>query len=164
MNNRFLSKVKYTKQLENGTFKRVSELYLFDAQTFTDSEARIYEELGSVIRGEFIVSNIGRYTVEDIFFFDDSDVYWRLKIQYETSDVDSDRQQKVTKYFLVTARTPEEASDRLRSELSTLMVSFEIKSVIETAIVEYFPFSISSLNDTDKEVNRMSLPTTDVEE
>lgn len=60
MNNLFLVKVKYTKQLENGTFKRVSEPYLLAAMTFTDAEARIYEELGYVIKGEFAVTNIAR--------------------------------------------------------------------------------------------------------
>ncbi|HRP53378.1 MAG TPA: DUF4494 family protein, partial [Fluviicola sp.] len=47
MNNWFTTKVKYTKQLEDGSFKRVSEPYLVAAMTFTDAEARIYEELGS---------------------------------------------------------------------------------------------------------------------
>ncbi len=42
MNSWFTVKVKYTKQLENGTFKRVSEPYLLAAMTFTDAEARIY--------------------------------------------------------------------------------------------------------------------------
>ena len=60
MNNWFTVKVKYKKQLENGTFKRVSEPYLLAAMTFTDAEARIYEELGSIIRGEFNVVGITR--------------------------------------------------------------------------------------------------------
>jgi hypothetical protein len=42
MNNLFQIKVKYTRQLENGSFKRVSEHYLFDAMSFTDAEARVY--------------------------------------------------------------------------------------------------------------------------
>ena len=43
MNNWFTVKVKYTKQLDNGALKRVSEPYLLAAMTFTDAEARIYE-------------------------------------------------------------------------------------------------------------------------
>ena len=60
MNSWFTVKVKYTRQLENGTFKRVSEPYLLAAMSFTDAEARIYEELGSRIRGEFNVVGISR--------------------------------------------------------------------------------------------------------
>ena len=66
MNSWFTVKVKYTKQLENGTFKRVSEPYLLAAMTFTDAEARIYEELGSSIRGEFQVTGIARTDLHDI--------------------------------------------------------------------------------------------------
>ena len=54
----FTVKLKYTKQLDNGTLKRVTEPYLIAAMTFTDAEARIYEELGNAIRGEFMVSGI----------------------------------------------------------------------------------------------------------
>lgn len=46
--NWFTVKVRYTKQLENGTFKRVLEVYLLPAETFTDAEARIYEEMGTI--------------------------------------------------------------------------------------------------------------------
>ncbi len=56
----FEVKVKYTKQLENGSFKRVTEPYLLAAITFTDAESRIYEELGNIIRGEFHVTSINR--------------------------------------------------------------------------------------------------------
>ncbi len=66
MNSWFTVKVKYTKQLDNGTFKRVSEPYLLAAMTFTDAEARIYEELGALIRGEFIVTGISRTDIHDI--------------------------------------------------------------------------------------------------
>ena len=66
MNNWFTVKVKYTNQLDNGAFKRVSEPYLLAAMTFTDAEARIYEELGQVIRGEFNVVGIVRTEIHDI--------------------------------------------------------------------------------------------------
>jgi len=50
----FQSKIKYTKQLEDGSFKRVSEEYLFASESFTDCEARINEELGKQINNKNI--------------------------------------------------------------------------------------------------------------
>ena len=38
MNNWFTVKVKYTKQLDDGQFKRVTEPYLLAAMTFTDAD------------------------------------------------------------------------------------------------------------------------------
>ena len=66
-NNYFIVKVKYTRQLDNGAFKRVTEPYLVAGFSFTDAEASIYENLGSVIRGEFTVTDIKRVEYHDIF-------------------------------------------------------------------------------------------------
>ena len=83
MNTWFTVKVKYTKQLENGTFKRVTEPYLLASMTFTDAETRIYEELGSIIRGEFQVIGIARTEIHDIFHHEDSDEWFKIKIKWQ---------------------------------------------------------------------------------
>ena len=95
MNNWFTVKVKYTKQLENGTFKRVSEPYLLAAMTFTDAEARIYEELGQIIRGEFNVVGIARTELHDIFHYEDSDVWYKTKITFEGEAEEGGKAKKV---------------------------------------------------------------------
>ena len=87
MNNWFTVKVKYTKQLDNGTFKRVSEPYLLAAMTFTDAEARIYEELGSIIKGEFNVVGITRTEIHDIFAYEDAYTWYKAKISYEREEL-----------------------------------------------------------------------------
>lgn len=158
MNNWFTVKVKYTKQLENGTFKRVSEPYLLAAMTFTDAEARIYEELGSVIRGEFVVTNIARTDYHDIFYYDDSDTWYKCKITYESQDADNEKSKKIAQNFLVSARTVAEAYNRLRESLATLLVDFQIPSIIISPIVEIFPYN----EELDKEISRK--PSADFDE
>ena len=49
MNNLFTVKVKYTKHLDSGEVKRVTEPYLLAGISFADAEARIFEELSDVI-------------------------------------------------------------------------------------------------------------------
>ncbi len=140
MNSWFLSKVRYIKQTEAGLFKRVTEPYLLAAMSFTDTESRIYEELGSVIRGEFIVVSIAREELHDIFNYDDADTWWKCKISFDGSMEDSDRQKKVTQTFLVGANSAKEATERLQESLSTMMVDFEITSVVKSPIVDIFPY------------------------
>ena len=94
MNNWFTVKVKYTKQLDNGAIKRVTEPYLLAAMTFTDAEARIYEELGSQIRGEFNVTGIVRTELNDIFAYDDADTWYKCKVKYEDFDADTEKSKK----------------------------------------------------------------------
>jgi hypothetical protein len=149
MNTWFTVKVKYTKQLDDGTFKRVSEPYLLAAMTFTDAEARIYEELGSIIRGEFTVTNIARTEYHDIFYYEDADLWYKCKITYQSegdgleieSDLNPKKVKKVSQNFLVTATSVKEAFERIQESLSTLMVDYQIPSIMLTPIVDIFPFN-----------------------
>ena len=150
MNNWFTVKVKYTKQLENGDFKRVTEPYLLAAMTFTDAEARIYEELGAVIRGEFNVTSISRTDFHDIFHYEDSDAWYKCKITYEGATEDSDKPKKVTQNFLITAHSVKEAYERMQESLSTLMVDFMIPSITVSPIVDIFPYN----EELDREISR----------
>lgn len=152
MNNCWMEcKVKYTKQMENGALKRVTEPYLLSAYTFTDAEARIYEELGSVIRGEFNVMAITRKEYHDIFAYDDSGVWYQSKIKYENFDADTEKSKKVTQLFLVEANSVEEATQRINDNMKGLMVDFEITSVIKTEIVDIFPFNDENVESSDSE-------------
>ncbi len=141
MNKWYEVKVKYTKQLENGRLKRVSEPYLVDAMSFTEAEARIYEELGSTIRGEFIIDSIKKEDYADLFRYEDAEVWNEAKIKYVSVDADSGREKVITNKFLVTAHTTKEAYDRMVESLEGMMVSYEIPSVKATKIADVFPFN-----------------------
>lgn len=136
----FLVVVKYTKQQDNGTFKRVSEHYLIGAYSFTDAEARIYEELGPIIKGEFIVDKIQRFVVQDIFKFYDSEEFFRVKITYKSESEEGEKARKITQVYLVTAHSAKDAFDRVKESLSGLMVAFEIPDIKKSPILEVFPF------------------------
>ena len=150
MNNWFTVKVKYTKQLDNGSFKRVSEPYLLAAMTFTDAEARIYEELGALIRGEFVVNGIARTEIHDIFAYDDADTWYKCKVTYENFDADSEKGKKVSQNFLVGAASVKQAFDRLTESMAGMLVDFDIPSIIVSPIVEIFPYN----EELDKELSR----------
>lgn len=150
MNNWFTVKVKYTKQMENGALKRVSEPYLLSAMTFTDAEARIYEELGSLIRGEFAVTGISRTELHDIFAYDDSGVWYKCKVSYENFDADTEKSKKVSQNFLVEANSVKEAYERIAENMKGLMVDFHIPSIMVSPIIDIFPYS----EELDKEIAR----------
>ena len=67
MNPLFVAKVKYTKQLDNGSFKRVSEQFILEAMTFGHAEERIFEQLNH-INGEVILDDLKRTSFHDMFF------------------------------------------------------------------------------------------------
>jgi hypothetical protein len=140
MNTWYTVKVKYTKQLEDGRLKRVTEPYLVDAQSFTDAEARIYYELGSSVQGEFLVTGITKTDFADIFHYDDADDWYKCKLTYVTMDADSGKEKQVSNNFLVSAHNVKDAFERIHESMSDMLVSFEIPSIMLSPIVEIFPY------------------------
>jgi len=140
LNKWYTVKAKYTKQLDNGALKRVNEPYLVAAMTFTDAEARIHEELGQLIRGEFSVTNITPLELADIFAWGDCGEWFRAKVQYETVDADSEKAKKVTQLFLIEARSVKESYERLKESLKGLLGDYRIVEVKESRIIDIFPY------------------------
>lgn len=179
----FLCKVKYAKENEEGLLKNVSEQYLVDAVSFTEAEARIYDMLGSVIRGDFQVTNISKSNIVDVFFFEDIDVWHKCKITYIITDADSGKEKKVTQFMLVTAHDVKEAYDRIYESLDNMLVSFRVPEITESPIVEVFPFEkedeellppppanlkplseVKADQERREEIRRTNQPTDEIEE
>lgn len=137
----FTVKVKYTKEFQDGQLKRVTEPYLVDATSFTDAEARIYDELGSFIRGEFNVTNIAKTDFADIFHYEDCEQWYKCKISYTTEDADNGKEKKISQNFLITAHNIKEAYERLHESLDSLMVTFQVLSITTSPIVDIFPYT-----------------------
>lgn len=133
-------RVKYTKQFTDGTLKRVTEPYLVNSISFTDAEARIHQEVGEFVRGEFMVTSISKTDFADIFHYDDAEVWYKCKVAYVSEDLDSGKEKKINNNFLVSAHTIKEAYDRIEESLKGLMVSYEISVIQVTPILEIFPY------------------------
>jgi len=86
MHNWFECKIKYEKTAEEGKIAKVSESYLVDALSFTEAEARIIEEMKPFISGEFEVANIKRLRINEMFFNENSDKWYRSRVNYVTLD------------------------------------------------------------------------------
>ena len=160
----FTVKLKYTKQLDNGTLKRVTEPYLIAAMTFTDAEARIYEELGNAIRGEFMVAGIARTEIHNIFPVDGSNIWYKCKVSYECADDEGGKNKTVNQYFLTEGSTVNEAYESLTSNLSDLMEDYKVLSVAESPIIEIFPPNQSEVNPAEKSKTESAMvPSNDFE-
>lgn len=152
-NNWFTVKVRYTRQNEDGSFKRLTEPYLLAAISFCDAEARIHEELGSIIKGEFNVVSIARTELHDIFAYDDAEVWYVAKTTHKSEADDAERSKSVNQTFLVSAHSVKDAYNRVKESLSTLMVNYEIKGVVVSPIVDIFPHK----EELDREISRQPM-------
>lgn len=136
MNNYFLVKVRYDKMMDNGTQKTVTEPYLVDALSFTEAEARITEEI-TPFASEFTVSAISRYKISESFL-GEGDRYYRCKLEYITLDEKSGSEKKQGVFFLVQARTIEEARNTIVDGMKKTMIDYDIVKIEETKIMDVF--------------------------
>lgn len=136
----FQVKVKYAKENEQGLLKNISEHYLVDAVSFSECEAIIYNRLAQQIRGDFQVTGEAKSNIVDVFFYEDADLWHKCKICYMVADGETGKEKKVTQYMIVTANDVKEAYDRIHESLGNMLVSFRVPDIVESPIVEVFPY------------------------
>ena len=136
MNNYFECKVTFTKTLDNGKEKKVSEPYLVDALSFTEAEARIIEEVKPFISGEFEVKSIRKYKVAEIVVDESGDRFFKCKLNFITLDEKSGNEKKTPTNILVQATTLDEAKVTLVNHMKTTMCDYSIEKIEETKIID----------------------------
>ena len=80
--NWFECKIKYTKVTEDGKEKKVSEMYLLDAVSYTEAESRITEALASMIQGDFYIAGLKKSNITELVESNDGndDKWYKAKI------------------------------------------------------------------------------------
>lgn len=141
----FECKVRYDKTLENGLIKKVTETYLVDALSFTEAEKRFIEEITPFMTGEFIVTDIKRARISELFDSEDlsDDRWFRARIAYITLDEKTGVEKRTAQNVLIQANDFHKAINRLDEGMKGTLGEWVIVTVTETAIVDVFKFKVS---------------------
>lgn len=134
----FECKVKYDKLAENGQQKTVTEPYLVDALSFTEAEARIIEEITPFISGDFKVTAVKRTNTTEIFWDEEGDRWYRVKVNFVTIDEKTAVEKKTANYIMVQAADFKKAFDNFMAGMKGTMSDFEVASITETAIMDVY--------------------------
>lgn len=137
MNRKMIAAVSYTKQIEDGSFKRVKEQFLIPGDTYSTAEEFVFTEIVKSMRGEVILDSLKREEVEDIFIGEIEDGEW-YKCKAAFQDPESEKIKEIKKNYYVYAGSVVEATKILENELQGSMADFETKSVGVSPIVEVF--------------------------
>ena len=133
----FETKVKFLRQMDNGLIKSVTELYLVDSMSFTETEKRTIEEVGDGQR-EITMMTVTRSTIKEVAEYGDSGEYWKSKIVYILADDESEKEKKITTYLLTEACDLNEACERTHEHLKEMLVPYEITKIEKSAILEIY--------------------------
>ena len=142
MLNWFECKIKYEKTAEEGKIVKVNEAYLVDALSFTEAEARINEEMKPFISGEFIVSNIRRARINELFANENGDKWYRSKVYFISLDEEKGVEKRTACTMMVQANNVKEAWDGLQEGMKGTMADYEVASITETTILDVFAFGV----------------------
>ena len=137
MANYFEVKITFDKTLENGKEKKVSELFLVDALSFTEAEAeaKITAEFGTL--PNFKVKSIRQYKVAEIVNktnLDDSR-YFKCKLNFISLDEKSGNEKKSAVYMLVNAENLDKAKTMLVEYMKCTMSDYSIEKIEETKLM-----------------------------
>ena len=140
MQNYFLTTVKYERTAEEGKIVKVSEQHLVDALSFTEAEARINKELRPFISGEFIVDKISRAKVNELFYNENGEKWFKSKVLFISLEEEKGVEKKTAAFMYVQANDIKDAEERLNEGMKGTMANYEIASITETKIIDVFKY------------------------
>lgn len=136
----FICKVAYDKTLENGLEKKVTEQYVVDAESFTEAEARIIEEMtaytGKAVEvKDLTIAPFGELFLDDV---NGGDIWYKATLQYITIDERTEKEKRYNVHYLVQANTLEGARKNVDTVENGTIIDYAIISIKETKIEEVF--------------------------
>lgn len=138
--NWFECKVRYEQTQDDGMPKLVTETYVVDGIDFGDAFKSICEYAIKNIADEFdiVAMKMAQYA-EIALYKSIGNVFYRVKINIITIDEKTDKQKKTPLFLLVRADNINEARKAVDDEyMKGTMTDYEISSVVETKIVDFY--------------------------
>lgn len=139
--------VKYYKVGEDGNEKKVSEVFLIDAVSWTESEARMIEQLKEFVKGEFVIDSMKKSKLSEVFPFDSGEWWFKVTIDMVTIDESAGKEKKIKLYYLIMADDIQEALNRMNKSLDSMIVPYVITGINVSNIVDIFPYFKNEENE-----------------
>ena len=145
----FECKIRYDKMMEDGMQKKITELYVVDALSFTEAESSIIDEMSAYISGEFEVRDIKKAPYGEIFFSEDAsaDRFFKAKLQFITIDEKTDKEKKTSVFYLVNAGNINSAIKNIDEVMGGTMIDYQTLNVSETTIMDVFEYKQKEKDD-----------------
>ena len=136
----FETKVRYDKTMDDGREKKVTEVFVVDALSFTEVETKITEELSAYTSSETFIKAIIRAPYSEVLFSDDSkdDKWYRVKLAFITLDERTEKEKKTLVTYLFQAANIDKTRSYIKEFMSNSMTDYDVHSISETQILDIF--------------------------
>mgnify|MGYP001772122061 FL=1 len=131
-------RVKYGKELDTGKKKKVSEEYLVDAESFTETEKRANKVATDLIgERDFDITAISREPITEILKDeeDDDNHWYKAVVALVTVDEETGTKKFSPQTMYVNSPDIKDAVQMLIDHMSDSSFDWEIKSIAETKVL-----------------------------
>ena len=134
----FEVKIKCDRIQEDGICKRVTESYLVDAMSFTETEKRIIEELKT--SEAFEVAAITKTKISELVKSDGSfcQKWYKCKLIFIVIDENSEKEKKTALYYLVQSTNLNDAKNKMVEFMNGSVLDYEFSEIKETPILDVY--------------------------
>ena len=138
----FECKIRYEKIMEDGLPKKINDVYVVDALSFSEAEERIIEEMSSYISGEIEIVDVKIAPYREVFFADDNlaDQWFKAKLSFITIDERTDKEKRTSMMYLVNAGNISSAINNIGEVMSGTMIDYITTSISATKIFDVFEY------------------------
>lgn len=138
----FECKIRYEKIMEDGLPKKINEVYVVDALSFSEAEERIIEEMSSYISGDIEIVDVKIAPYREVFFADDNlaDQWFKAKLSFITIDERSNKEKRTSMMYLVNAGNISSAINNIDKVMSGTMIDYVTTSISATKIFDVFEY------------------------
>ena len=138
----FECKIRYEKIMEDGLPKKINDVYVVDALSFSEAEERIIEEMSSYISGEIEIVDVKIAPYREVFFADDNlaDQWFKAKLSFITIDERTDKEKRTSMMCLVNADNISSAINNIGEVMSGTMIDYVTISISATKIFDVFEY------------------------
>lgn len=147
----FSVRVVYDKTNEQGRQTKAKEVYLIDALSFTEAEARAIGEVSPYVdkAGALKVTAMKMEELAEIFNTEDeaADRWYRVKVVFVILDEKTMKEKKKAQMCLVKGKSTEDATKRMHEGMIGSMADYVIHTVSETQYEDVFFYSLDKVND-----------------
>lgn len=139
----FECKIRYEKIMEDGLPKKINDVYVVDALSFSEAEERIIEEMSSYISGEIEIVDVKIAPYREVFFADDNlaDQWFKAKLSFITIDERTNKEKRTSTMYLVNAGNISSAINNIGEVMSGTMIDYVTTSISATKIFDVFEYN-----------------------
>lgn len=128
--------IVYDKDM-GGQTKKTSESYLFESESHGDAENRCIEEVSAFISGDFVVSDVKRKRIAEVFDTKKENFY-TASVAFIVLDEKTGQEKRKSMTYLVSGDTLYEAYKTLKEEMDKGMADYEVNGITKSRILDYY--------------------------